>query len=51
MTRPMTNQEALTQLYAAARLAALTADQHQHVARCAEVLDASLKSKEETKSE
>ena len=47
----MTNQEALNQLYAAARLAALTADQHQHVAKCAEMIDASLKSKEDAKSE
>jgi hypothetical protein len=47
----MTNEQALNNLYAAARLAPLPAEQHDIIRKSAEVLVEALKPKEEKKAE
>jgi hypothetical protein len=47
----MTNEQALQNLYAAARLAPLPAEQHEILRKSAEVLVEALKPKEEKKAE
>ena len=42
----MTNEQALQQLYAGSRIAALSADQHELLRKCAEQLAEALKPKE-----
>jgi hypothetical protein len=45
----MNTEQALNNLYAAARLAPLPAEQHEIVRKCAEILVEALKPKEEPK--
>ena len=47
----MTTEQALNNLYAAARLAPLTAEQHDIIRKSAEVLVEALKPKEEKKAD
>jgi hypothetical protein len=47
----MTNEQALNNLYAAARLAPLPAEQHEIIRKSAEVLVEALKPKEDKKAE
>ena len=47
----MTTEQALKNLYAAARLAPLPAEQHEIIRKSAEVLGEALKPKEEKKAE
>jgi hypothetical protein len=47
----MNNDQALNNLYAAARLAPLNAEQHELVRKCAEQIAEALKPKEEPKVE